>query len=1238
MEIKHTGLLITEKKKINIKNKENSLSHCCVTNDAYKLNGNIQTRNNSMISFGAGFLSLPNIKELFALEDKIEPNTTINTATAKKIIIKELEKENVRCKQGHISELLHCNDKLTPDKAKILAKLYIIQLKEDGDYKKPYNQIHQEMRFFCNKDETVNRELFEKMYNLQKFELANKNYWKSDNIRMLTLNCKDRNGYHHELLDLYSLKNLNEYQIKHTKINGVIYKPIIDLLKAFAENRANVHFKEALKSTLNHSQQPNILAINSLKEKVKDYRDDIIRIIDYINYSKDKQGNYQQDSEELLKQALEARNKQENYLHLGDLWDNSLDDSKKRISKEKLAVNIEALNLFQQDDSRGIPKQYIARIGGKEERLDVCKELKKTLTTPNMNNVQQALARCISKNKGNNIDKESLAFIKEVEDIYKLEFSDLMKLLAIVQKKDIGINNDYYKLIAENQRRSNIDISVIIELAEIYIKTYKDNPKLLNKFNKYVDAYASLVKKYYKDYILSTKTDVEIKEKYGSEENIKIDYNDFDGENFKSIATYMLAKTLTEEGISPIKLEIIDIVSTRIGIDNMHKTLRIFKDLTSKDFIAFLKLLELAKENKQTLRDGVEDLTDFDIEQEFISEANVLATQYQRLGEKLFTHAFNLKFDNFMSFISDAEFISDYWYEYLQAKFFPEQTKEYISAKNEIAKLKKQLSQKIKPEQKAQQKQNKEQIEKLKKEISVLKLRLKEAPQDENARKVILEKNAKIKELTNKIQKFYKNANLKDIIENINKNQKLVSEYDNGKISDPNEIIKHIRTIASIHCYFEQEDTLKYIKMMSQKDVKSKKELTNFIHNKIFEKMDIEYTDTLAKYLDFSKSKYLSNLIQEDDDNFWDSFTWLCNALDDEYAKSAKEILDNVESNIGTKKIFKSLGIDYDKWTTVDQNSYVKVEVVTDLEKAKQSTIKNLEEDLNSDLWEKLPIEESEKIFTAIKNAGFEFKENTEAVYDAYGYETGTQIIKRLYKDNKPIEFEDTIEVITAIKSVMNKSNFWNYSLDETEERTPQDVAKGTLLTHILKMRAKEFENATTMIDNELITLEVHKTDMNNVPHALFLGNHAGCCTAIGSGCNSWSAPEYIINKCISSIEVMDGKNFVGNTMCFIAEIDGELSLVLDNIELNTKYQYNEKIRDAIIEYAKKLCNEIGRPDLKIYAGPNRHKVNLDKYELKEHKMHIKGYSSSEVLIDSIDAIKISPNRVPDKVNLYKIR
>ena len=80
------------------------------------------------------------------------------------------------------------------------------------------------------------------------------------------------------------------------------------------------------------------------------------------------------------------------------------------------------------------------------------------------------------------------------------------------------------------------------------------------------------------------------------------------------------------------------------------------------------------------------------------------------------------------------------------------------------------------------------------------------------------------------------------------------------------------------------------------------------------------------------------------------------------------------------------------------------------------------------------------------------------------------------------------------------------------------------------------------MKKNEETNIEVRKTDMNDIAHSLFLGNHASCCTAIGDGCNSWSAPYYIINKCISSIEIVDGKQSIGNTMCYIAKVDGILT------------------------------------------------------------------------------------------------
>lgn len=130
------------------------------------------------------------------------------------------------------------------------------------------------------------------------------------------------------------------------------------------------------------------------------------------------------------------------------------------------------------------------------------------------------------------------------------------------------------------------------------------------------------------------------------------------------------------------------------------------------------------------------------------------------------------------------------------------------------------------------------------------------------------------------------------------------------------------------------------------------------------------------------------------------------------------------------------------------------------------------------------------------------------------------------------------------------------------------------------------------------------------------------------------------MNKCISSIEVMDGKDFVGNTMCYIAKVDGEPALVLDNIEMNTKYQYNDKIRDAIFEYAQKLCKEIGKPELPIYAGPYRHKVNMEHFPFKEHNITIIGSSGGyDVYVDYLtDGVQITGKNTDENIKLYRIK
>ena len=176
------------------------------------------------------------------------------------------------------------------------------------------------------------------------------------------------------------------------------------------------------------------------------------------------------------------------------------------------------------------------------------------------------------------------------------------------------------------------------------------------------------------------------------------------------------------------------------------------------------------------------------------------------------------------------------------------------------------------------------------------------------------------------------------------------------------------------------------------------------------------------------------------------------------------------------------------------------------------------------------------------------------------------------------------------LKKEMTNSEFWNKPNDDPAIEN----ARKTLKDHLLRLRNLEIRGTNGPDTKETVNFEVLKADMNNIEHSLFLGNYASCCTAVGSGCNQWTAPIYTFCKLASAIEVKVNNEYVGNTMCYIGNIDGKPALILDNIELQHKYQYNDEIRDTIFAYARKLAGELNQPDMPVYAFPNRHKVYMD--------------------------------------------
>ena len=662
--------------------------------------------------------------------------------------------------------------------------------------------------------------------------------------------------------------------------------------------------------------------------------------------------------------------------------------------------------------------------------------------------------------------------------------------------------------------------------------------------------------------------------------------------------------------------------------------------------------------SKNILKPGLEELTESDLKL-FLNSEDTLLT-LQKVGKGVLESTFPETIYGVEDFCRDVGGMDlpENLYEQLALKIYPENSKKYKDIEKGVNVLKEKirelagsdlLSKKEKIEAKASPVLN--EIKELKIEASKL--------EDNDERKTVIKKeiNAKTKilnQLRQEINMLYRQSEKYDEINGLMKEiytkQSEMKNLIASKIDlSPQKIAEKVRVIAQLAtCYDEntdKESVEKYrqskleqgIDLIKSDTEENEAEWNNFVNNLIFDFMETNYSDSekekLSKKLDLIHSKYLSKLFISDGD-FYENLEKLVNCIKNNIDLPIEEIIDNLPQNIETKRQFEELGVDYEKWTKIDKNSYVSVKVKLDAAEAKRAAIDNLEEDLNDEMFSKIPQEQYSAICSKIKKAGFEIRQDKKVIYDENGFNAGQKDFNRIYKDGKPIEFENLGKVIDAVKEQINNDEFW-FKENQNEET---EKAKEHLYYHLMKMRVPEFENAKNMKDGEEVNVEVHKTDMYDIKRALGLGNDASCCTALGSNCNEWTAPNYIMNKCIGAIELMDRGNFAGNTMIYLAKVDGELSLILDNIEMKAKYQFNNEIKDAFFEYAHKLCAEIEKPDMPIYAGPNRHKVDMTGYEIKEREMVIMGNSAKQEVYLDFDAYGHLINRKGNyKVDLYKI-
>ena len=102
--------------------------------------------------------------------------------------------------------------------------------------------------------------------------------------------------------------------------------------------------------------------------------------------------------------------------------------------------------------------------------------------------------------------------------------------------------------------------------------------------------------------------------------------------------------------------------------------------------------------------------------------------------------------------------------------------------------------------------------------------------------------------------------------------------------------------------------------------------------------------------------------------------------------------------------------------------------------------------------------------------------------------------------------------------------------------------------------------------------------------------------------------------------------------MCYFAKVDGKLTFILDSFEASGKLGNAPEVTNAVIEYAKQFCKEMGVPDANIMFGPNYNKINFSRcVKTTGHTIEVIGSAPDRTYIDCVGGRNSINNPVYDR-------
>jgi len=357
----------------------------------------------------------------------------------------------------------------------------------------------------------------------------------------------------------------------------------------------------------------------------------------------------------------------------------------------------------------------------------------------------------------------------------------------------------------------------------------------------------------------------------------------------------------------------------------------------------------------------------------------------------------------------------------------------------------------------------------------------------------------------------------------------------------------------------------------------SQREFNSKLNSILYETIGVDATPQLLDAFEYD-NKYFARLFNAGSANFRTNFQRLLELVKLNPDRKFTELVKELPENIETKRLFEENGLDFDRWTRFDELSNQPFTVKVDVEKSVQSARTNLLDELSSELAKHLDATEIAKLNQILQDNNI----NTAGQ-------------------------KDLPKIIKLIEKELETNEYW--------KGTSPDIKTFKDHIQIHKKNIHEVEQLRDTTEE----LYVRLWDNDNIGRNIFFGNHVGCCTSVGSG-NSFAAPQHLMNSFVNGIEIVDKSgNSMGNSMCYFAKVDNKITFVIDSFEANGKLGASPEVTNAVIEYAKKVCSEMGVPNANIMFGPNYNKIDFSRcIKTEGHKIEIIGRAPDATYIDCI--------------------